>query len=82
MAGFCLSISMNNNGWPPIKKIVVVVANTGLSISQGSPQKKKSSGRSLKTLNLAREQHNKIFTVVRVCDKKIKDFLIKTQQII
>ena len=48
----------------------------------GFPTEKKSSGRSLKNLNLAREQHNKMFTVVRVCDKKIKDFFIKTQQII
>ena len=47
---------------------------------QGSPQRKKSSGRSHKNRNLAREQRNKMFTVARACDKKIKDFFIKTQQ--
>ena len=31
----------------------------------GSPQEKKSSGRSHKNLNLAREQRNNMFTVAR-----------------
>ena len=44
---------------------------------QGSPQKKKSSGRSHKNLNLAREQRNNMFTVARAIKK---DFFIKTQQ--
>ena len=52
----------------------------GLSYKQGSPQKKKSSGRSHKNLNLAREQRNNMFTVARARAKKSKDFFIKTQQ--
>ena len=52
-----------------------------MQYNQGSPQKKKSSGRSHKNLNLAREQRNKMFTVARAHTmKKIKDFFIKTQQ--
>ena len=47
---------------------------------QGSPQKKKSSGRSHKNLNLAREQRNNMFTVASARAKKSKDFFIKTQQ--
>ena len=45
---------------------------------QGSPQKKKSSGRSHKNLNLVREQRNNMFTVARA--KKSKDVFIMTQQ--
>ena len=45
---------------------------------QGSPQKKKSSGRSHKNLNLAREQRNNMFTVARACAiKKSKIFLLR-----
>ena len=48
---------------------------------QGSPQKKKSSGRSHKNLNLTREQRNNMFSVARArAIKKINDFFIKTQQ--
>ena len=47
---------------------------------QGSPQKKKSSGRSHKNLNLAREQRNNMFTVASARAKKSEDFFIKTQQ--
>ena len=42
---------------------------------QGSPQKKKSSGRSYKNPNLAREQRNNMFTVARArALKKAKIF--------
>ena len=47
-------------------------------VLQGSPQKKKSSGRSQKNLNLAREQRNNMFTVARACAiKKLKIFSLR-----
>ena len=49
--------------------------------NQGSPQKKKSSGRSHKNLNLAREQRNNMFTVARARAKKSKDFLLRHNKV-
>ena len=49
---------------------------------QGSPQKKKSSGRSHKNLNLAREQRNKMFTVGRArAIKKSKIFSLRHNKV-
>ena len=49
---------------------------------QGSPQKKKSSGRSHKNLNLAREQRNNMFTVARArALKKAKIFLLRHNKV-
>ena len=49
---------------------------------QGSPQKKKSSGRSHKNRNLAREQRNKMFTVARAhAIKKSKIFSLKHNKV-
>ena len=47
---------------------------------QGSPQKKKSSGRSHKNLNLEREQRNNMFTVARAL-KKAKIFLLRHNKV-
>ena len=52
------------------------------SYIQGSPQKKKSSGRSHKNRNLVREQRNKMFTVARAhAIKKSKIFSLKHNKV-
>ena len=50
--------------------------------SQGSPQKKKSSGRSHKNLNLAREQRNNVNCCARArALKKAKIFLLRHNKV-
>ena len=77
MASLSLELFTTGQGISPIQ-VKGENMNHLVTAYQGSPQKKKSSGRSHKNLNLAREQRNNMFTVA--CDIKIKDFFIKTQQ--
>ena len=56
--------------------------NNTFMMIQGSPQKKKSSGRSHKNLNLARKQCNNMFTVARASAiKKSKIFSLRHNKV-
>ena len=58
------------------------ILNHSNGLAQGSPQKKKSSGRSHKNRNLAREQRNKMFTVARAhAIKKSKIFSLSHNKV-